>query len=425
MNILLIGGGGREHALAWKVSKSCHLTKLYLWPGNVLAAEYGEILDLPKNASFSELKALIQRLGIDAVICGPEQPLADGLSDALTGTPVFGPQKSAAALESSKVFAKEVMKAAGIPTAEYFVVNSADECKSVAFDMLARTGGAVLKASGLAAGKGVFVCKTVMEIETGIHTLYTLMKEASREVVVEEILEGRECSYFSFLGKDGPTELCFAVDHKRLRDGDSGPNTGGMGCYTPVPWLPEDAGNQVEKAVVIPLQVELQRRGIEYLGCLYVGLMWGKDGPKVVEFNVRFGDPECEVLALADERDWLELILGKLGLVSYKLERPNLKPTVCVVVASAGYPFGENAEDPKVISKDLFSPADDLMVFGASVHSHPDGIEPGKGRTLVVTASGKNFVEARTRAYQRVAEIQRIWPASQARKDIGLSVETL
>jgi len=423
MRVLLIGGGGREHALAWKVSKSRHLSQLFLWPGNALSNQYGTVVDLPRDANFAELKSKIIEFGIDAVICGPEQPLAEGLSDALQGIPVFGPNSSAAALESSKAFAKSVMADAGIPTADYKVVRSQEECKGVALEMLARTGGTVLKASGLAAGKGVFVCKTIMEVESAIATLFTLMKEASLEIVVEEILEGRECSYFTLIGRDGPTELCFAVDHKRLLDGDQGPNTGGMGCYAPVPWLPSDAGAQVEQKIVNPLLQELKKRNIEYIGCLYVGIMWGHSGPKVVEFNVRFGDPECEVLVFADDRDWLELILGKLGLVPYELAQPKLKASVCVVIASASYPFGEAPDDPQVLPATMFIPSENLIVFASSVTEHNLGIEPGKGRALIVTASGESFKEARKTAYSKILEIQKIWPASQIRRDIALAVE--
>jgi phosphoribosylamine--glycine ligase len=424
MKVLLVGGGAREHALAWKFAKSPELTALYLWPGHVLSCRLGTALDLKPSATFEELKFEILRLNIDAVICGPEQPLADGLADHLEGIPVFGPKKAAAALESSKSFAKEVMKAAGIPTAEYVVTRSEQECRQVSLEMLKRTGGTVLKASGLAAGKGVFVCKTAREIDEGLERLFGSMKEASHEVVVETVLEGRECSYFTFIGPEGPSELCFAVDHKRLLDGDLGPNTGGMGCYAPVPWLPENAGKLVEDVVVIPLLSELKRRGIDYTGVLYVGLMWGHQGPKVVEFNVRFGDPECEVLAVADHRDWLAMILSKLGLKKYEFQPANLRPSVSVVMASSSYPYGETEDQPGVISIDDLSDSEDSVVFASAIRANQEGeIRTGKGRVFVVVSEGDTFKHARAKAYSRVAKLQKIWAGSVFRADIAKLVE--
>jgi phosphoribosylamine--glycine ligase len=424
MKILLVGGGGREHALAWKFSKSPALSKLFLWPGNSMAASYGALLNLPANAPFSDLKAEIVRLGIDAVICGPEQPLSDGIVDALQGIPVFGPCQAAAALESSKSFAKEIMQSAKVPTAAFLVAKDREFCRTAALKMLKETGGTVLKASGLAAGKGVFVCKTAQEVEQGLERLYGSLSQASKEVVIEEILEGRECSYFTFIGSDGPSELCFAVDHKRLQDGDVGPNTGGMGCYSPVPWLPEGAGKAVEDQVVLPVLKELQRRGITYTGILYVGLMWGEKGPKVVEFNVRFGDPECEVLALSDKRDWLSMILNKLGLLKYSYEEQNLIPAVSVVMASGSYPYGETEEKSSVISLKLLEERQSSVIFASSIGKESASeVRTGKGRVFVVTARGATFKEARKTAYERVEEIRGIWPSAQVRKDIGASVE--
>ncbi len=424
MKILLIGSGAREHALAWKFSKSSALTALYVWPGHPLSKRIGIPLDLQAGASFDELRGEVLRLKIDAVVCGPEQPLADGLADHLLGITVFGPKKAAAALESSKSFAKEVMKAAHIPTAEYVVTRSEEECRSVSLSMLSRTGGAVLKASGLAAGKGVFVCRTADEIQNGLDRLFSSMKEAASEVVVETVLEGRECSYFTFIGSEGPSELCFAVDHKRLLDGDLGPNTGGMGCYAPVPWLPSDAGQAVENAVVLPLLKELRKRGIEYTGVLYVGLMWGEAGPQVIEFNVRFGDPECEVLAWSDSRDWLSMILSKLGLMTYEFQPANLRPAVSVVIASQSYPYGEAQDEASLISHGDLKEEEDSVVFASSiVFKNETQISTGKGRVFVVVSDGETFGDARKKAYQRVDRLRALWPASQVRLDIAKSVE--
>lgn len=424
MKILLIGSGAREHALAWKFSKSPAMTALYVWPGHALSKRIGIPLDLKAAASFEELRAEVLRLKIDAVVCGPEQPLADGLADYLEGIPVFGPKKAAALLESSKSFAKEVMKAAQIPTAEYMVTRSEVECRTVSLSMLTRTGGAVLKASGLAAGKGVFVCRTLEEIQNGLDRLFSSMKEAASEVVVETVLEGRECSYFTLIGPEGPSELCFAVDHKRLLDGDLGPNTGGMGCYAPVPWLPKDAGKTVENAVVLPLLRELKKREIEYTGVLYVGLMWGESGPQVVEFNVRFGDPECEVLAWSDSRDWLSMILSKLGLMSYEFLPANLRPAVSVVIASKSYPYGEAQDEASLVAHEDLKEEEDSVVFASSiVFANEAQISTGKGRVFVVVSDGESFGDARKKAYQRVNRLRTLWPASQVRMDIAKLVE--
>jgi phosphoribosylamine--glycine ligase len=424
MKILLVGGGGREHALAWKFSGSPALSELYLWPGHSMSASYGKLVDLPANAQFCDLKAEILRLGINAVICGPEQPLSDGIVDALEGIPVFGPTQAAAALESSKSFAKGVMLGAKVPTAAYVVAEDLESCRMTAIKMLKETGGTVLKASGLASGKGVFVCRSVEDIDDGLERLYGSMSHASKEVVIEEVLEGRECSYFTFIGPGGPSELCFAVDHKRLKDGDIGPNTGGMGCYSPVPWLPKGAGMQVEEEIVKPVLLELQRRGISYTGILYVGLMWGANGPKVVEFNVRFGDPECEVLALSDGRDWLSMILSKLGLKSHTFDPPLLTPAVSVVMASESYPYFEKEESSSVIPLKLLEERPSSLIFASSIgHGDASQVKTGKGRVFVVTAKGMSFKEARTVAYARIEEIRTLWPSAQFRLDIGASVE--
>ena len=257
----MIGAGGRECSLAWKISASQILGKLYVWPGNPMSREFGEVVQLDEAETFDDLIKWAQRNAIDAVVCGPEQPLTEGLADQFEAQniPVFGPKKEVAKLEGSKAFAKMVMAEAGIPTAEYKVVNSREDCKNVAFSMLRKSGGTVIKASGLAGGKGVFVCRSAEDIENGLERLFSKMTLASETIVVEEILEGRECSFFTFLGDSGDAPLGFAVDFKRLLDGDEGPNTGGMGCYTPVEWLPENAEDEVNKKIIWPLLATLKK----------------------------------------------------------------------------------------------------------------------------------------------------------------------
>jgi phosphoribosylamine--glycine ligase len=436
MRILLVGGkGGREHALATKLARSPLLTELHLWPGSPVTAPLGKILDLPKDAGWEAVAAEAARLGLDLVVSGPETPLSEGLADRCraAGVKVFGPTQNVAALESSKEFSKAVMAKAGIPTAAYVVVRDEAACRDAATRMLARSGGAVLKASGLAAGKGVFVCKTAADVEGGLRHLYhTDMRQAADAVVVEEILEGRECSYFTFIGDGGATGLGFAVDFMRLADGDAGPNTGGMGCYAPVPWLPRDAEAQVVARVVEPLLATLDTMGTPYVGCLYVGVMWSETkGPQVVEFNVRLGDPEAQVLAAYDDRDWLALMASKAGVpVAPEAVRAAAAPVahadcaVCVTLASASYPFGsEPAEAVRLPRAHFGERQGDVIVFGASLDADGERhVRTGRGRVMTVAGRGPTFSAARAAAYARVRELTAGWPGVRYRNDIGARV---
>jgi phosphoribosylamine--glycine ligase len=393
-------------------------------------AMHGEPLALPAGADWPAVVAEARRLAVDLVVCGPEQPLSEGLADLLTEAriPVFGPTRAAAQLESSKEFAKRVMQKAGIPTAAFELATSEDDCRRIALALLKRTGGAVLKASGLAAGKGVFVCKDEREVEDGLRHLYhTDMSRAAATVVVEETLRGRECSYFTFIGEGGATGLGFAVDYKRLEDGDRGPNTGGMGCYAPVPWLPADAEQRVVTAVVEPLLATLAREGIPYRGWLYVGLMWDPSrGPRVVEFNVRLGDPEAQVLAAYDDRDWLAQIAVKVGLpvpeaalAAARAQITHRDATVGVVMASRGYPFGEGEVPGVELPRDVFGRATGVQVFAASVEGAGLPVKTGKGRVLTVVARGKDFAAARAAAYADVRRIAEHWPSARWRPDVA------
>lgn len=438
MRVLLVGKGAREHALAWKFRASPLLTKLYLWPGNPAMTALGEALDLPPTADFDALATLALQLGIDLVVSGPEAPLSEGLADVLAkrGLPVFGPVQAAARLESSKEFAKDVMTRAGIPTAEHRVVTSEADCRKQALAMLNERGGVVLKASGLAAGKGVFVCTTEADVANGLNHLYhTDMSAAATSVVLEEILIGRECSYFSSIGKGGATGLGFAVDFKRLNDDDQGPNTGGMGCYAPAAWLPADAEEQVVAKVIDPLLATLKADGLAYTGWIYVGLMWHPaKGPQVIEFNVRLGDPEAQVLAVYDERDWLPVVAAKAGLsVPAAALAASTAPVthgeraVCVVMASESYPYGKDPGVTGELPVDSFaSPSDptrQAKVFAASVGQGGVGkVKTAAGRVLSVVARGASFEAARERAYQRVKEINATWRGARYRSDIAQRV---
>lgn len=396
-------------------------------------------LELAPEAPLAQVVTAAQQAKIDLVVCGPEGPLEAGLADLLQqatpAIPCFGPVAAAAALESSKAFAKEVMQAAGIPTANYEVIRNADaeRVRLAALAFCQERGGVVIKASGLAAGKGVFVCMSREQIIEAVTRLYqSEMAAAATTIVLEEILRGRECSYFSLLGADGATGLGFAVDHKRLEDGDRGPNTGGMGCYAPVPWLPADAEQQVVARVVEPLQKELRRRGIDYTGCLYVGLMWGEGGPKVVEFNVRLGDPEAQVLAVYDDRDWLALMAAKAGL---SVPAPALAAAtapiahrqcaVAVVMASAGYPYGGVAEESVPLERQLLdvAQAGAVKAFAASIRAEAGGgLRTGSGRVLTMVARGEDFAGARAAVYKAATELAGRWPGCRFRGDIAGSL---
>ena len=440
MRVLLVGKGGREHALAWKLSQSKLLTSLHFWPGNAAMLGFGESLALANDATFELVVAAAKGLAIDLVVCGPEAPLSCGLADAFAaaGIATFGPKQGPAQLEASKAFAKEVMRKAGIPTAAYSVCRGEEDCRRQALGMLERTGGVVLKASGLAAGKGVFVCTDAGEVENGLRRLFhSDMCAAAATVVLEEVLHGRECSYFAWLGQQRRLSLGFAVDFKRLSDGDQGPNTGGMGCYTPVPWLPANASAQVHAVVIEPLLKALAAEGMDYQGCLYVGLMWSPTvGPQVIEFNVRLGDPECQVLALADDRDWLEMIAQACGLIEGGAAcqdlstatdaRATLRRSVAVVMAASSYPYGTSAGETAELPQDWFAgprTESGATAFAGSVQAGTaGGLVTGAGRTLTVVARGTNFMDARRRAYARVEAIAARWPGAQWRQDIGLQV---
>lgn len=427
IKLLLIGSGGREHALATKFKDSQAVSSQLFWPGGVAFGELGAPLSgVAADAPLQDVVNAAASQGVDLIVVGPEQPLAAGITDTAEelGLPVFGPNQFCAQLESSKAFAKEIMKAAGIPTASYQLVTTRDDCHLMADAIIQAGGTAVLKASGLAGGKGVFLCTTAAELDEALTRLYDgPMAGAASQVVIEQFLEGRECSYFCFVHGDKVVPLGFSVDFKRLKENDVGPNTGGMGSYCPVPWLPADAEQQVLKQVVRPLIQELDRRDESYCGFLYTGLMWHpKTGPQVVEFNVRMGDPETQSLAHWDTRDWGEIIWTLVAQPDAvdEIPPPATDAAVAIVMASKGYPYGEGEGAAATLPRKLASEPS-TAVFYASVKGadQPDQLVTGRGRVMAITAKGATIKEARAAALAQAEAIHKQWPDSQYRRDIA------
>ena len=415
MNLLLIGSGGREHALAWALAKSPKLTKLHAAPGNAGIAKVAELCDL----DVTDHEAVIAFCGandIDLVVVGPEAPLVAGLVDDLddAGIKAFGPTKAAAQLEGSKAFTKGVCDEANIPTADYGRFANKDDALGYV-----REKGApiVVKADGLAAGKGVVVAMTQAEAEDAVAACFDgSFGEAGAEVVIEEFLEGEEASFFVLSDGANALALATAQDHKRAFDGDEGPNTGGMGAYSPAPVMTDALVADVMKRVIEPTIDTLAKRGTPFKGVLYAGLMITKDGPKLIEYNTRFGDPECQVLMMRLQSDLLELLEASVdGMLDQVSASWRPEAALTVVMAANGYP-GSYEKGSEINGLDPLS-TETLEVFHAGTKSDNARVLANGGRVLNVTALGKNVGQARTTAYEAVGEID--WPEGFCRSDIG------
>ena len=416
MKILVVGAGGREHALAWKLKQSPLLTKLYCVPGNPGTAAIAENVDLDLS-NLGALALWAVENEIDLTVVGPEAPLAAGLVNIFSehGLKVFGPSKEAARLESSKSFAKEVMQRAGVKTAQGAVFSDLAEAKAYV-----REQGApiVVKADGLAAGKGVVVCETLDQALDTLDSFLTggEMGDAGKTVVVEECLRGRESSVMAVVDSDTVLPLVVSQDYKRLLDGGEGPNTGGMGAISPSPVLADERIEGLVEEIFLPVIGELSTRGISYTGFLYAGVMVDDEGNvQVLEFNCRLGDPETQVLMMRLESDLLEVLLAA---VEKRLPSVRLKWTkdaaACVVASSKGYP--KKVDDDKVVSG-LFSPEDNRAVFQAGTRRKDKEIFTKGGRVLAVAARGKNLADAVEHAYQGIDKIS--FDGMHCRKDIG------
>ena len=416
MKVLVVGKGGREHALAWKIAQSEMVEKIYAFPGNPGIAEVAEIPDLP-NDSNETLKDFVIKKGIDLTVVGPEAYLAAGIADVFeeNGLKIFGVNKNAAQLESSKAFAKEIMQDAKIPTASHVTVDSVEKGR----EALEKCDyPIVLKADGLAAGKGVVICETEEKAEIELaEMLGGKFSDAGSKVVIEQFLKGEELSLLLFVDGENVRPLQFSQDHKALLDGDKGPNTGGMGAYTPVSIADRETFNNIRQLVVKPLLLEFKKKSIDYRGILYIGLMMVDETPYVLEYNVRFGDPETEPLMMMMKSDIVPYMTAtcdrKLGQTGDILWHEGAGATV--VLASSGYP--NSYEKGKVIEN--FDKTDaDCVVFHAGTKSTANGkVVTDGGRVLMVTCRGKNISEAIEKAYQNTERI--VFEGAYYRRDIG------
>ncbi|PVE26344.1 phosphoribosylamine--glycine ligase [Microvirga sp. KLBC 81] len=416
MNILLIGSGGREHALARSLSVSAHCSKLFIAPGNPGTAQHGTNVSL----DVSDHQAVIEFcrvMAIGFVVVGPEAPLVAGLVDDLTaaGIKAFGPSKAAAQLEGSKAFTKDLCAEFNIPTAAYRRFTDAETAKTYV-----RNYGVpiVVKADGLAAGKGVVVALSFEDAESAIDMMIGGgLGAAGAEVVIEAFLEGEEASFFALC--DGTTAIPFgtAQDHKRVFDGDKGPNTGGMGAYSPAAILTPELQARVIAEIIEPTLKGMAARGMPYKGILYAGLMLTKDGPQLIEYNARLGDPETQVLLPRLNSDLVEAFLaacdGTLNSVSLTWSD---KAALTVVMAAKGYP-GSVEKGSEIRGIDAAEMLDDVIVFHAGTKQDGDRIVANGGRVLNVTALGETITDAQAKAYEAVSRID--WPEGFCRRDIG------
>ncbi len=416
MNVLLIGSGGREHALAASIAASPLLTKLFIAPGNPGTAACGEnvALDVANHRAVIDFCRLMK---IGFVVVGPEAPLVAGLADDLraAGLRVFGHSRAAAQLEGSKAFTKDVCDAAGVPTAAYGRFRDAAAAKAHA----ARRGAPiVVKYDGLAAGKGVVVAMTIEEANAAIDDMFAGRFGAGAEVVIEEFMEGEEASFFVLVHGEQVLALAAAQDHKRVGDGDTGPNTGGMGAYSPAPAFTPDIEAEVMERIIRPTAREMTRRGMPCSGVLFAGLMLTRDGPKLIEYNVRFGDPECQVLMLRLKDDLLTLLLA---CAEGQLDRTSVRWrdgfALTVVMAATGYP-GEPLRGTEIRGLDRAAQLPGVTIFHAGTRLGPDGkLLANGGRVLNVSAVGATVAEARARAYAAIDAID--WPEGFCRRDIA------
>ncbi|MGA7836665.1 MAG: phosphoribosylamine--glycine ligase [Ignavibacteriaceae bacterium] len=420
MNVLLIGAGGREHALAYKINQSKKLSRLYITPGNPGTENYGENVSLDIS-DFKNVSDFCKNNKIELVVVGPEQPLVDGIADYLSkeGLFVFGPDSKAAEIEAHKSYAKYVMKKYGIPTADFIEFEYTQHEDALKYLKHIKYP-AVIKADGLAAGKGVIICNNFSEASSALDEIFVkkVFGVSGEKIVVEEFMTGEEASIFAIT--DGKNFVCLpsSQDHKRIGDNDTGKNTGGMGAYSPAPVVNAELQKQVEKDIIRPALEGLNKEGRTFVGCLYAGLMITSSGPKVVEFNCRFGDPETQAVLPLLEGDFLELLYsaakGKLNKKAVKYSGGN---SVCIVAASKGYP--EAYEKGFAITGLDLLKNNNIVVFQAGTEKKNSHIVTNGGRVLGLTAFTKqeDLKSAQTKAYEAIKKIH--FKDIYYRNDIG------
>ena len=415
MKVLLIGGGGREHALAWKLRQSPLLDRLYCAPGNAGIEELADYVELDV-ADHEAVIRFCRQSDIGLVVIGPEAPLVAGLADALVaaGIKVFGPSRDAAQLEGSKGFTKDLCAEYGIPTASYRRFADARTAKEFA---ATQNLPIVVKADGLAAGKGVVIAETREEAYAAIDACLSGAFGAGAEIVIEEFLDGEEASFFALVDGETALPLATAQDHKRAYDGDRGPNTGGMGAYSPAPVMTPELSAQTMEWIIMPTVRAMQARGTPFKGVLYAGLMLKNGVAKLIEYNVRFGDPEAQVLMLRLKSDLLPALLavaeGRLREITLEWHGDD---ALCVVMAAKGYPGAyERGSEIKGLAAAGANP--NVEIFHAGTKRDGDRVLADGGRVLGVTARGEGIAEAKSRAYAAIDKID--WPEGFCRRDIG------
>ncbi len=417
MKVLVLGNGAREHALCWALSNSPLITKLLCAPGNPGIEEEAECIKIDINNN-KEILAIAIKEKIDLVIPGPEIPLVNGIVDLLKQNNIkaFGPSKMAAQLEGSKNFTKEICKSANIPTAKYELFTKEED----ALNYISKISlPIVIKADGLAAGKGVVIANTLEEANLAVKNSFSgKFGEAGKNLLIEEYLEGIEASFFALCDGKTAIPLTNAQDHKRVGDGDTGPNTGGMGAFSPTPKLSEDLNNMIMKDIIYPTLNEMDKRNIPFQGILYAGLMLTETGPKLIEYNVRFGDPECQVIMTRIKSNLFEAILAA---TDHTLENFNIRFyddfSLTVVMASKGYP-GEYKKNTVIKGIEKINNIPNIKVFHAGTSKNKSGqIISNGGRVLSLTANAKDITSARKIVYEAIKKIE--WDEGFYRKDIG------
>ncbi|MGI9517395.1 MAG: phosphoribosylamine--glycine ligase [Pirellulaceae bacterium] len=424
MKILVLGSGGREHALVWKLSGSSRVDRVFCAPGNAGTEEDGENVDIAADDIPAQVEFARQN-AIDLVVVGPEQPLCDGIVDAMSdsGIRVFGPSRDAARLEGSKAFCKQILRSANVPTAAFQAFHdprAAERWVTERFDETPQNVPLVVKADGLAAGKGVIVCSNREEVFAAIDQIARQKNfgNAGNQIVIEERLQGVEASVLAIT--DGRTIVTLppAQDHKAAWDGDRGPNTGGMGAYCPTPLVDEKMLHWIEESVLVPTIHTMKRNRHPFRGLLYAGLMLTSQGPRVLEYNVRFGDPECQPLLMRLNSDLVDLLMASVEGTLDRLPRIEWepRPALCVVMAAEGYP-GDYVKGKTIRGLDEAAAIEDVKIFHAGTRRVDSEVVTNGGRVLGVTALGDSLAQAKLQAYRAVKCIR--WDGAWCRKDIG------